>query len=59
MKFQLLVAIISIALTEAKVLDNGSDLQKIYENINDEMETQLRSSDGFKFSGHKWISKNK
>ena len=59
MKFQLVVAIISIALTTAKVLDNGSDLQKIYENINDEMEAKLRSSNGYKFSGHKWIPKNK
>ena len=58
MKFSLVFAIVGITLTTAKVLDLDLDLRKIYEYVEDEMETQLRSSKGFKFTGHTWKAKN-
>ena len=58
MKFSLVFAIVGITLTTAKVLDLDLDLRKIYEYVEDEMETQLRSSEGFKFTGHTWKAKN-
>ena len=57
MKFSLFFAIVGISLTSAKVLDIDLDLRKIYENVKNQMETQLRSADGYKFTGHTWKAK--
>jgi len=57
MKFSLVFAIVGISLTSAKVLDIDLDLREIYENVKNQMETQLRSADGYKFTGHTWKAK--
>ena len=58
MKFSLVFALISITLTSSRVLKKDLDLRKIYENINADMETKLRSSIGCKFTGHMWKPKH-
>merc|ERR1711935_928875 len=57
MRFSLVFAIVGISLTSAKVLDIDLDLREIYENVKNQMETQLRSADGYKFTGHTWKAK--
>merc|ERR1712156_1101519 len=57
MKVSLFFAIVGIALTSAKVVDVDLDLQKIYENVKNEMEGQVRSAEGYKFTSHSWRAK--
>ena len=57
MKFSWVIAIFSITLTSSEILKQDLDLQKIYENVKNEMEGQVRSAEGYKFTSHSWRAK--